>query len=212
MGGPINKLVIAPPPQTLMADHGLPRHHKATKPRSPRASRSTRCRLPIARFRLDPSARPELLAPGTTEALAPVFLPQLGASEQILVGVDSLDQALWQVHLTQLWGSEALDGDPSSPERLDDRDPTVARLRAAGLWKSRAIISASELGELWVYPREGVLTLQPPVDHPARTTRIELTAIEGGISSGPILKQRLTGQVTGPGGEALSNVELYALH
>jgi len=174
---------------------------------SPRAG----SRLPIARFSLDPSARPELLAPGTTEALAPVSLPQLGASEQILVGVDSLDQALWQVHLTQLWGAEALDGDPSSPERLDDRDPTVARQRAAGLWESRAIISASELGELWVYPREGVLTLQPPVDHPARTTRIELTAIEGDISSAPVLKQRLTGQVTGPGGEALSNVELYAL-
>jgi len=167
--------------------------------------------LPVARFRLDPERDPSLLSPGETEALSPVALPRLNPLTHSLVGVEGDDQSVWHGHLTQLWAEEPLSGDPVDPAEVSRVAPGEPQLRAMGLWESQTTLSPEEVGELWVYPREGVLTLRPPIDHPARTTRIELTEIGGDLSSAPLLKQRVLGQVTSEAGAPLEGVELYAL-
>lgn len=166
-------------------------------------------RLPVGRFSVDPALESELLSPGEREALRPITLPRLGRLSRILIGVEGDNESIWHGHLTQLWPEERLTGDPVDPAEVDRRGATEPELRVTGLWESQTLLTPQEVGELWVYPREGVLTLRPPVEHPARTTRIELSEIGGDVSSAPLLKQRVTGQVTGDQGEPLEEVEVY---
>lgn len=167
--------------------------------------------LPIGRYQLDPQTETAFNRPGTFEDLAPVSLPQLDPRTRIQIGIEGDDEALWHAHLTQLWPQSVIKGDPIDPQSASRRDPLEVNLRVAGLWESQSILSSQELGEIWLYPKEAVLTLRPPVEHPSRTTRIELSEIGGDLSIAPVLKQKVLGQVTKQSGEALEGIELYAL-
>jgi hypothetical protein len=164
-----------------------------------------------ARFKVSYDQAPELFEPGETTRPDPLSLPSLRRLQQLSVALDGDDEELWVSHLTQRWGSQILSGDPLDPalsSRLAEEQP---RLRVAAQWEAQAFLSARDVAEVSVFEREALLTLQPPVSHPARTVRIELSSVEGDLSVSPVLKQRLLGQVSGPSGQVLEGVSLYAL-
>ena len=171
---------------------------------------SASLKLPTLRFSVERSEAPELFLPGQSERLDPVVAPQLSQGGVWRVTLDGDDMSLWVAHLSQRWPQRPLERDPLQPASTDLTPLTQPRLRAAGLWESQALLTPGEVTELWRYEREALLTFQPPVDHPARTTRIELQSLEGDLRVAPVLKQRLLGQVQTREGAPLSDVSLYA--